>query len=148
MFIRESYLKENQMKLSELVTVMTLPREEDIKSALEVGTPFQYEKKGAINYLFHNGEPIRFLTTLEFVAGKERGGHYHKEKEDNLLVTKGVLKGKFSFPNGHETFELIIGPGDIVKIRPGVVHSYVSDEGASAIEFSPQALDISDQIDV
>jgi len=137
------------MTLNNLVTVTTLSKEEDVKNALKEGKTFQYEKKGAINYLFNNGEPMCFLTTLEFVAGKERGNHYHNKKEENLLVTKGILKAKYWLPdNLEETLEFILNPGDIVNIKPGAAHVYISDEGASAIEFSPQILDISDQIGI
>jgi len=137
------------MKLNELITVITLPKEEDIKSALKEGKTFQYDKKGATNYLFHNGSPMCFLTTLEFVAGKERGSHYHKEKEESLLVTNGILKAKYWLANNPEDrLEFVLKPGDIVNVKPGAAHVYISDEGASAIEFSPQVLDISDQIDI
>ena len=137
------------MKLNELVTVTTLPKEENIKLALKEGKPFQYKKEGVTNYLFHNGSPMCFLTTLEFVAGKERGNHYHNKKEESLLVAGGVLKGKYWLPNDlKEILEIVLNPGDIVNIKPGVAHAYISDEGATAIEFSPQVLDISDQIDI
>lgn len=137
------------MRINELVTVTKLKKEEDIQSAMQEGRIFQYEKRNCINYLFHNGEPMRFLTYLEFAPNKERGNHYHKEKEENMLVIKGFLKAKYWFiDNRNECLELMLEPGDIVNVKPGVAHVYIAKEGASAIEFSSQVLDYNDQIKV
>lgn len=135
------------MKLDELVTLTKLKKREDIGDALSSGDIFQYEKPNSINYVFHNGEPIRFLTYLEFAPGKERGNHYHKEKEENLFVINGMLEAKFwLLDDSNEILELTLEPGDIVNVKPQVAHVYVSEEGASAIEFSPKKLNYEDNI--
>lgn len=137
------------MKLNELVSVTKLKKEEDIGSALNKGEIFQYEKKNCINYVFHNGEPIRYLTYLEFAPGKERGNHYHNKKEENLLVLKGTLKAKYwMIDNSKDMLELTLEPGNIVNVKPGVAHVYIAKDGASAIEFSPQVLNYNDQIKI
>jgi D-lyxose ketol-isomerase len=44
--------------------------------------------------------------------------------------------------------EVELGPGSRVRILPGCCHSYLSADGATAVEFSPQKFDRDDQIDV
>lgn len=136
------------MKINELVTVTKLKKENYIGSSFEKGKIFQYEKRGCINYVFHNGEPMRYLTYLEFAPNKDRGNHYHNEKEENLLVLKGKIKAKYWLLDNSEVLELMLEAGDIVNIKPGVAHVYMSENGASAIEYSPQLLDYNDQIKV
>lgn len=137
------------MEINELVTVTRLKKEEDVKSAMHRGEIFKYKKLNYINYLFHNGEPMRFLTYLEFAPNKERGNHYHKVKEENMLIINGTLKAKYwLIDNSDESIEFILEPGDIVNVKPGVVHVYISKDGASAIEYSPQMLNIEDQIKI
>ena len=136
------------MTINKLVSVTKLKKENDIGAALNKGNIFQYEKRGCINYVFHNGEPMRYLTYLEFAPNKDRGNHYHNEKEENLLVLKGNIKAKYWLLDNSDVLELILEPGDIVNVKPGVVHVYISENGASAIEYSPQILDYNDQIKV
>lgn len=137
------------MRISELVTVIKLKKEDDIKSAFESGKIFKYEKSRNINYVFHNGEPMRYLTYLEFAPGKERGNHYHNKKEEYMIVLKGKLKAKYYLvDNPLESLELVLEEGDIVNVKSRVAHVYLSDDGANAIEFSPQILDYDDQIKV
>lgn len=136
------------MTINKLVSVTKLKKENDIGTAFNKGNIFQYEKRGCINYVFHNGEPMRYLTYLEFAPNKDRGNHYHNEKEENLLVLKGNIKAKYWLLNNSDVLELMLEPGDIVNVKPGVVHVYVAENGASAIEYSPQILDYNDQIKV
>ncbi|MDE5539110.1 MAG: cupin domain-containing protein [Bacilli bacterium] len=89
---------------------------------------------------------MRYLAYLEFSPNKVRGNHYHNTKEENLLVIKGIIKAKYWLLDNNETLELMLEPGDVVNVKPGVAHAYVSDGEASAIEFSPQILDYNDQI--
>lgn len=83
------------MTINELVRVIKLKKQDDISSLLSNGELFQYEKRGYINYVFYNGEPMRYLTYSEFAPGKDRGNHYHNQKEENMLVLKGTLKAKY-----------------------------------------------------
>lgn len=137
------------MKISDLVTVIKLKEEDDIKSAFQNGKLFKYEKRGNINYVFHNGDGMRYLTYLEFTPKKDRGNHYHNKKEESMIVLKGKLKAKYYLvDNPSENLELMLEEGDIVNIKPRVAHVYLSEDGASAIEFSPQILDYDDQIKV
>ena len=137
------------MKLNELVTVTKLVKAKDTKSAMHKGDIFKYEKQNRINYLFHNGKPMRFLTYLEFAPNIERGNHYHKEKEENMLIISGKLKAKYwLIDNYDESLEIVLEPGDIVNVKPGVAHVYIAKDGASAIEYSPQILNIEDQIKI
>lgn len=136
------------MTINKLVNITKLKKECDIGAALNKGNIFQYEKRGYINYVFHNGEPMRYLTYLEFAPNKYRGNHYHNKKEENLLVLKGNIKAKYWLLDNNDVLELMLEPGDIVNVKPGVAHVYISENGASAIEYSPQILDYNDQIKI
>jgi quercetin dioxygenase-like cupin family protein len=93
----------------------------------------------------HNGDPVRFIAYLEFAAGKPRGNHFHKEKTEYLCVLKGSLRASFSlFDRPDDVVHRVLGPGDLVTVLPGCVHTYVADEHAAALEYSPQPFDPDD----
>lgn len=119
---------------------------EDLEAS---GRGYRFEKNGARTFLYHNGAEMRFLGYIEFVPGKTRGDHYHVRKVEHMCVIKGTIRAKF-FPcdSPENVIETILAAGDVVKIIPGCVHSYLSDEGAVAVEFSPQRFELADTIDI
>ena len=134
---------------------------EDYVSVTCLGTekkPLEYEKTGkgyivkkgnALTALYHNREPVCCLAYIEFEPGKTRGDHFHYKKVENMCVVKGKIKAQYMLPNNPEkVLELELKAGDIVHILPGCAHSYMADEWAVALEYSPQKFELSDTEDI
>lgn len=127
-------------KIEDFVKVTKLNREKDL-NAVENG--IGYHVGSAV--LCHNGDGMKFITYLEFPAGKVKGNHYHKEKYENMVIIKGEVEAKYYFPDNLDSlYKVKLCEGDVVSIMPGVAHAYLSKNGCSVIEFSPQKYDQSD----
>lgn len=127
-------------KIEDYVKIKKLNREKDLDA---VKNGVGYHVGSAV--LCHNGDGMRFITYLEFPAGIVKGNHYHKEKYENMVVIKGEVEAKYYFTdNLDSSYKVTLREGDVVSIRPGVAHAYLSKEGCSVIEFSPQKYDQSD----
>ena len=123
--------------VKDYIKITKLNRKKDMQS-LEEG--LGYHVGNAVAY--HNGDEMRFITYLEFSAGQVKGNHYHKEKIENMAIIKGRLHAKYYFADNPEIFYKVdLNEGDIVSVMSGVAHAYLSDEGCSVIEFSPQRYD-------
>lgn len=134
--------------VKDYVKIEKLGTEKNPKGLEQDGKGYRIYKKDALTVLYHNGEPMRFLGYIEFVPEETRGDHYHKEKYENMCVVSGEIKAKYLLPeNPDDVLEVVLLPGDIVRIIPGCAHSYLSDTGAVALEFSPQKFETSDTID-
>ncbi len=135
--------------LKDLVSIRKLEFVEDKTNAFKDGFLFKYKKENGINYVFNNGEPMKYLTYLEFPPNIERGKHFHQSKEENLLVLKGNLKVTcWKVGEEDNKLEINLMEGEILNIKPMCVHVYCSTNGASAIEFSTKKLNYKDQIKV
>jgi quercetin dioxygenase-like cupin family protein len=125
------------MKIEEYITIKHLNNEKDL-SKLELGQGCIFDKEDVRSAFYHNGKPMRYLAYIEFSSKKERGNHYHKEKEENICVIKGKLKAKYWLPTApQEIYEVDLNAGDVVNIKSGCAHSYLADNFAIAVEFSP-----------
>ena len=135
--------------LRDLISIKKLELVEDKASAFQRGLLFKYEKANCLNYVFNNGKPMRYLTYLEFPPNTPRGRHFHKNKEENLLVLKGNIKVTcWKVGDEENVLEIELNEGEIINIKPMCVHVYYSINGASAIEFSSKKLNYNDQIKV
>jgi 8-oxo-dGTP pyrophosphatase MutT (NUDIX family) len=124
--------KETHMsRPTEFVTIGELHKGKDL-DLFDQGVGIQSEKNNARTFLYHNGESI----------------HYHLDKIEHMVVINGTLKARYAVPDSDELLEVELGPGSRVRILPGCCHSYLSADGATAVEFSPQKFDRDDQIDV
>lgn len=95
-------------------------------------------------------QPINYIAILHYITNEPRANHYHNHKLEYIVVLDGKLKANFYLPgNNAEQIEKVLLPGDIVEIKPGCVHIFTAiDNEASALEMSPQKLDLSDQINI
>ena len=145
-------LKEEKIMSNSVNNYISLKRlgtEKRPQEYQDLGKGYIVKKGNALTALYHNGDPVRCLAYIEFEPGKTRGDHYHNKKIENMCVVKGSIKAKYMLPdNTKEVMEINLTAGDIVRILPGCAHSYMSDEGAIALEYSPQKFEISDTIDI
>lgn len=131
-------------KLDELVFVRSLKAElPDTNKARPLG--ILDKGKGAVAFL-NILDHISFLSVLELIPGTGvRGNHHHTVKHENMYVIQGKLRGLYSLPDHpKEIREIILTGGDLVTIRPGLVHGYEAIEPTIAVEFSAQVHDPSD----
>lgn len=156
--LRWHYIK-NQLKdkedcfmernVRDYVTISRLGTEKKPKEYEETGHGYIIKKGESLTALYHNGEPMECLAYIEFDPSKTRGDHYHLEKIENMCVVKGTIRAKYMLPDKpDDILELELKAGDIVHILPGCAHSYLSNEFAVALEFSPQRFKVSDTIDI
>ena len=95
-----------------------------------------------------NGSPVRFVAHLEFRAGApaSRGNHYHHVKTEWLTVIRGRLRARYVDLDSGARRELVLEPGDQVRVLPRCAHSYAALEDASVIECASHAFDPSDAV--
>jgi len=133
--------------VSKFVSIRKLENNKDIE-LIKNGKGFYIQKDNCKTMIFNNKNLMSFLAYIEFPNNKIKGNHYHNNKEENMLIVNGELRAKYFLPTSSEdVLELILFPGDIVTIKPGCVHCYETDNGAAAIEFSPNDFDENDSFD-
>lgn len=95
-------------------------------------------------------EPIEYFALLTFREGEPRGNHYHKEKVEYMIILNGSLHCDFSLvSNRKDSYSVKLNAGEMVRISPGCTHTYTAVGGdATALEISPQKLDLSDVIEL
>ena len=105
---------------------------------------------GDVDAVFaHNGAEMRFIAYLEFADGQVRGNHYHEQRLEHFCVLRGRLHGLFYLPDRpDDVIRRDLGPGDVVRVLPGCVHTYLASGRSAALEYSPNAFDQADTIRV
>lgn len=94
-------------------------------------------------------DDLRHLSVLELPKGLLRGNHYHKLRTEYLYILKGNVWGYYWDPqNPGDARKILLTPGQIVTIPPGLAHAIEAVEGALAVEFSPNPFDITDYFGV
>lgn len=74
--------------------------------------------------------------------GKRCSWHYHREKDETIMVLSGRVK--FEFGSGDDLQSAAVfeaGPGEAVRLTPGVRHRFTGLEDSHLIEFSTQHKD-------
>ena len=125
------------MNVKGYITIKSLNKSKNLLD-LELGQGCIFEQDNILSAFYHNGEPMQYLAYIEFSSNKERGNHYHKYKEENICIIKGKVKAKYWLPETpQEIYEVELKAGEIVNIKPGCAHSYLAQDFAVAVEFSP-----------
>ncbi len=136
------------MKINNFITITKLNKEKNLNN-LANGQGCIFDKDEVRSAFYHNGKPMKYLAYIEFSSKKARGNHYHIEKEENICLIKGKLNAKYWLPeNPNETLEINLHPGDLVNIKPGCAHSYLAEDFAVAVEFSPNSFKENDTFKV
>ena len=76
---------------------------------------------------------------LSFKKGKKCSLHYHKLKHETFYLHSGKLK--CIFIEGDTTDLIVLNPGDIKEIPPGLIHQMEALEDTVMFEFSTQHFD-------
>jgi quercetin dioxygenase-like cupin family protein len=125
----------------------SLGRDYDPEGLRERGDGFLLSRDGSDTIFYHSGSAMRFLAYVEFAAGQTRGNHFHATRVEHLCVAKGQLDATYRIADGAgESLTVRLTAGDMVRVSPGCVHTYVAREHAVALEFSPEPFDEADTI--
>lgn len=129
------------------LTVSRLSKEKQPELFEKEGKGYFYTHHGAQACVYHNGDSMRCLGYIEFAPLRSRGNHYHCKKHENICIVSGTMKARFVLPDkADEIYEIILKQGDIVHIAPGCAHSFLSELGAVALEYSPEKFEKADTI--
>ena len=97
----------------------------------------------------NHGEAMNFTAVIEFIPGKPRGNHYHRERHEHLTIISGQLAASFWQPEQPDEYqEIILSPGMHVSIPPGVAHVYEALEHTLTIEQAAQCFNLNDTVTV
>ncbi|MCU1470921.1 MAG: Cupin domain protein [Glaciihabitans sp.] len=89
------------------------------------------------------GELVRFANadTYRFAAywdchpgGPCRGNHYHCDKTEVMYLISGELRAAYYDLDTRERLDLVLVAGDLVTVRPRLVHSYVALRPSQVVE--------------
>lgn len=84
---------------------------------------------------FANGENYRFAAYWNcHPGGPCRGNHYHMEKVEVMYLISGKLHAAYLDLDTDERFDLVLIAGDLVTVRPRLVHSYIALQSAQVVE--------------
>lgn len=129
------------------VVVSKLSKERQSEAFEKEGKGYFYTHHKAQTCVCHNGEPMCYLGYVEFAPFRSRGNHYHHKKHENICIISGTMKGRFVLPDiPEDIYEMSLEAGDIVHIAPGCAHSFLSEQGAAALEYSPEKYEKVDTI--
>ncbi|MBI3892340.1 MAG: GNAT family N-acetyltransferase [Candidatus Wallbacteria bacterium] len=99
-------------------------------------------------YYLNATDPCRSLAVFEFVPGLDpRGNHVHPTRQEFLFVVSGALRGRFwRSESPAQPAEQLLRPGQLLCVRPGIVHAYEALEHSWAVEFSAALNEVGDTV--
>jgi hypothetical protein len=87
---------------------------------------------------------IRHLSYVELRERKTRGNHYHKLRHESFYLIAGEVELHLQdFATG-ERAQLSMRPGDLARIDPEIVHTFLPRTAGHALEFAPESFDAAD----
>jgi hypothetical protein len=99
---------------------------------------------GELVVLFDGVHPIQHLGYLELIAGKPRGNHYHKLRNESLYLISGEVELHLRDRATDERSMVLLQTGDLAQIAPEVSHVWLPRIAGAAIEFAPEMFDAAD----
>jgi len=134
------------MEIKDYFTIEKLSVGKDLNN-LEKGIGCIYKENSITTALFHNGEAMHYIGYIEFSPNVPRGNHYHNKRYENICIIKGSVKVRYYFPQDRSIYyDVVLNAGDIVCVKPGLAHNYISESGAVAVEYALQNYEQADVI--
>lgn len=91
------------------------------------------DARGEVAWLAR-GEPFTALHAISFSGpGARRGFHLHAGHSERLYVMSGTLR--LLAGRGGETVEVMLEPGLLATLAPGVAHGLIAESAAFAVSF-------------
>src|SRR5260370_20371218 len=100
--------------------------------------------QGELAQFYDGDQGIRYIAQIELEAGRVRGNHYQKVKQEWVYMMGGevTLIVEDLESKARETAFLLAG--DLTFIQTGVVHALQVTKSGQAIEFSKSRFDPAD----
>jgi quercetin dioxygenase-like cupin family protein len=98
-----------------------------------IETSFEDRRGKIIDILSH--ETMNAATIITFNDGAIRGNHYHNHTVQWNYIISGRIRAIVE-NNEHERDEIILNPGDLLKITEGEKHAFKSLEDSVMLVFS------------
>lgn len=116
-------------------------------------TPRSFEDGRGATVLLAENEHIDFVEYLEFNAvGDVRGGHYHREYEEQFHVISGELHAEFlDMSSGRPVGPVVsleLTTGTTVTIPPELAHRFTARATARVVAFGRGPSPLTDRTDV
>jgi mannose-6-phosphate isomerase len=77
--------------------------------------------------------------TLHITAGHALSLQYHRQKDETIHLVSGSMR--FEYDRGEGRREVVLRPGESVRIQPGMVHRMVALADCDVLEASTPELD-------
>lgn len=90
---------------------------------------------GNENWIWNKGYCGKILT---FQKGKKCSWHYHKVKDETFYMLNGKLKLLCGWDDQGLVEEVLLSPGDIFHLPPGLRHQMIALEDSTLVEFSTE----------
>jgi mannose-6-phosphate isomerase-like protein (cupin superfamily) len=100
--------------------------------------------QGELAQIYDADEGIRYLAWIELKPGCLRGNHYHRRKAEFFYLLAGTVELTVEDLASGERAALTLTTGDLVFLRPEIVHTYRPLTPGHALEFSPVRFEPSD----
>jgi len=94
--------------------------------------PSHVDKRGTIVDILEK-VPIKHVGFITFKKGAIRANHYHKKQTQYTYVLEGEIKLVTKHFQGGKKSIRITGPGDLVSIPSGFIHTYLATKKSSII---------------
>ena len=94
---------------------------------------------------FANGGTYQFAVYWDcYPGGPCRGNHYHLDKTEVMYVISGRLQAAYFDLDTDERIDVVLEAGDLVRVRPRLVHSYIALADTQVVEVATHAYAQSD----
>ena len=100
--------------------------------------------QGELAQMYDSEHGIRYIASIELLAGSVRGNHYHKVKKEYVYMLTGTVMLVLEDTASKERHSCELKRGDLALITPGIAHSLQVTESGQAVEFSPNRFDSAD----
>jgi len=102
-------------------------------------------EKGELAEIYDSAKPIRHIAYIEFIAGKTRGGHYHKRSEFFYII-RGEMTLKTADIRTGGASEATVKEGDLIFLPSKIAHSFTTVKPGHVVEFSEKRFNPKDTI--
>lgn len=100
--------------------------------------------QGELAQFYDGDEGIRYIAQIELQAGRVRGNHYHKVKNEWVYMMSGEVTLIVEDLDSKARESVKLGVGDLAFLKTGVVHALQVTKSGQAIEFSTARFDPAD----
>jgi mannose-6-phosphate isomerase-like protein (cupin superfamily) len=100
--------------------------------------------QGELAQIHNGGTPIAYLAWIELRVGGLRGNHVHQRKDESIYLISGRMWVHLADPGTGERAQVLLEPGDRIRIPPGVAHALQPVVAGHALEYAPEPLDPTD----